>query len=80
MVVKPRFQVFIDTPGAKEWVREFWHARDSYEFYKTRSVTNTGRAEDRMNKAVDALCALGLFPEGVYRTIPTLDQMDGRDV
>lgn len=63
---------------AKIWVREFWDARDAYQFSKTRSCVGTERAIKRMNHATDMLIGMGYFPEEKHYPMPTLDELEGR--
>ena len=59
---------------AVSWVREFWNARDSYEYHKTRSCVGTAAAEKRMIAAVKELERLAVVWLG--RKMPTLDEFE----
>ena len=66
-----------ETPWYKEaasWVREFWNAKESYEFAKTRSALATSAADKRMRAAVGHLERLGVVWLG--RKMPTRDEFE----
>lgn len=60
----------------RHWLAEFWNAFQSYNFWKSRCITNRELASQRMTKAVDELAVRGAIKEG-WR-LPTMNEAEGR--
>jgi hypothetical protein len=72
--VYDRWRKYRGSAAAISWVKEFWNARESYDYQKTRSVLGTSQAVARMERAVDALNALGVLELG--ERLPSVDEAD----
>jgi hypothetical protein len=60
--------------AAKSWLGEYYHARDSFEFYKTRSCVSAEKCWQRMLVAVREAERLGVIWRG--QRMPTLDEFE----
>lgn len=71
------FKRFREIPDALAWVKEFWSAKQSYEWSKTRSSVGISEATKRMKRAVDELMKLGFFPPDRHDRMPTVSESEG---
>lgn len=59
---------------AKSWIKEFWNAKESWEFADSRgNSVDIEKTEKRMDHAVQALEDIGYLKPGMK--MPTLDEI-----
>lgn len=70
-------KLFAEQP-AYNLVVAFWHARAQWLRWRDhyQGCVEAAKQSAAMLAAVDGLLALGLFPEGSHRPMPTVDEVD----
>lgn len=62
------------TDEQNQWLRDFWHWRDEWQYHRTRSVVAARESERLMTEAASKIVDAGLVKSGPMPTIAVFHQ------